>query len=248
MLGRNFKAVILDLDEVVAQNVEKHVRAWKIAFDEYLHQDNKINVDLQNDFSDHIEKDPNEKAIKSFLDIKNLTLPEGKPDSTEANTVNGLINKSNQVFRDLIEQEGINTFQDTINQIKRWKSRGLKVAVISKEKIATEMISKAGVEEMLDAVLDGSTIDGLSLNKPSAEAYGYLCDLLQVLPEETVLIENEVEGVKAGRESNFGLIVGMVRDSKPKRELLKNGADIVVGNMEELKTIGLKKSFNYEIR
>jgi beta-phosphoglucomutase-like phosphatase (HAD superfamily) len=248
MLARNFKAVILDLDEVVAQTVDQHVRAWKIAFDEYLDQDKKPGIDLKRDFSKYIEKNPKEEAVKIFLDLKNIALPEGKQDSDKANTINGLINKGKKVFLDLIGREGINTFQDTITQIKRWKSRGLKIAIISGEQNAGDLLRLVGVEGLIDLILDGKAITNIHLNtKPSPEAYSYICKQLQVSPEETVLIENTADGIKAGREANFGLVVGMVRDNKPKRELLQNGADIVVGNMEELRTIGLKKSFNYEI-
>jgi trehalose 6-phosphate phosphatase len=241
MLARNFKAVILDLDEVVAQTMEQHVRAWNIAFDEFLDQGKKRDFDLRKDFSQYIEKNPKEEAVKTFLDLKNIALPDGKSDSD-------LLDKGKQVFLDLIGREGINTFQDTINQIKKWKNRGLKVAIISGDKNATDLLKVVGMEGLIDLILDGKAIGDLKLDsKPSSEAYSYICEQIHVRPEETVLIENTIDGIKAGREANFGLVVGMVRDSKPKRELLQNGADIVVGNMEELKTIGLKKSFNYEI-
>jgi trehalose 6-phosphate phosphatase len=245
MLGRNFKAIILDIDEVVAQNIEHHATAWKIVFDAYLEQDRQIDYDLKKDFSSYIDQSPKKETVKDFFDLKNIALPEGNPDSVEATTINGLINKENQVFLDLIGREGIDTFQDTVNQIKRWKNRGLKVAIASSVKNTAELIHLAGMEGLLDVVWES---DELNIIKPSTEAYSYICEQLQVRPEEAVLIENTVNGVQAGRESNFGLVVGMVRDSKPKRELLLNGADIVVGNMEELKTIGLKKSYNYEIR
>lgn len=247
-MGRHFKAVILDLEEVVAQTVDQHARAWRVAIDEFLDQAVEGNNTIWNDFSEYIDKNPKRETVKAFLQAKDIALPEGHPgDSPGAGTIHGLANKENQVFVDMIRKEGVKTFNDTITQVKRWKNRGLKAAVISGSRYADIMIGRAGIRDLFDLVLDGAKIEELGLeSKPSPAVFNYVCNALGVTPEESVLIEDTTEGIQAGCEAHFGLVVGVARNVS-KRQLLNVGADVSISDMEELRTIGMKKTYNYEI-
>lgn len=246
MPARNFKAVIIDLKQVISAPQELLSRVWGIALDEYLDQEKPINLQFKNELKGLFEKSPNEEAILNLLHSKNIVLPEKSLDKKEQLTLSGLVSKSESVFLDIISNEGLNTFSDTINQIKRWKSRGLKIALVSTCKNTRDILKIAQVDNNFDFIYNSPTESEKS-GKLSNEAYSYICKNLDTLPEETVLIVNNINSVKTGKEVNFGLVVGMVRQGS-KREMLQNGADVVVENMEELKSIGLKKSFNYEFR
>lgn len=245
MPARNFKAVIIDLKQVISAPQELLSRVWGIALDEYLDQEKSINLQLKNELMGLFDKNPNEEAVLNLLHSKNIVLPDNL-DKTEQPTLSGLFSKSESVFLDIISNEGLNTFSDTINQIKRWKSRGLKIALVSACKNTRDILKIAQVDNNFDFIYNSPTGSEKS-GKLSNEAYSYICKNLDALPEETVLIVNNINSVKTGKEVNFGLVVGMVRQGS-KREMLQNGADVVVENMEELKSIGLKKSFNYEFR
>lgn len=246
-MGRHFKAIIIDLEEVLAQTVEQHARAWKVAVEEFLEQGYNNDILLEG-LSEYIHRNPIKETVKEFLKLKDITLPDGNPgDSPEASTIHGLANKENQVFLDMISREGVKTFSDTVRQVTRWKNRGLKAAVISSGRNADSLIGAAGIRDLFDFVLDASEIDELGLKqKPSPDAFYYVCKMLEAAPEECVLIEDSPEGIQAGCEASFGLVVGVARKGS-KRELLALGADVSISNMEELRTIGMKKTYNYEM-
>jgi len=53
------------------------------------------------------------------------------------------------------------------------------------------------------------------------------------VPDRTVIVEDAVSGVQAGRKGGYGLVLGIAREENSD-ELRKNGADIVVDDISEL--------------
>jgi beta-phosphoglucomutase-like phosphatase (HAD superfamily) len=54
-----------------------------------------------------------------------------------------------------------------------------------------------------------------------------------VAADRTVVLEDAISGVRAGRDGHFGLVVGVARKGNAE-ELARHGADVVVGDLEEL--------------
>ena len=52
-------------------------------------------------------------------------------------------------------------------------------------------------------------------------------------PGRSVVVEDALSGVQAGRAGNFGLVIGIARAGN-KDDLLDNGADIVVEDLDEI--------------
>ena len=69
--------------------------------------------------------------------------------------------------------------------------------------------------------------------KPEPDIFTTACDNLGVDYDTSVIVEDAVSGVQGGRAGNFGLTIGIAREENT-RELLINGADIVVEDMAEL--------------
>ena len=57
---------------------------------------------------------------------------------------------------------------------------------------------------------------------------------LEVEPNRCVVVEDAISGVQAGRNGNFGLVLGIARKDN-NEELAENGADIVLSDLGELK-------------
>lgn len=68
---------------------------------------------------------------------------------------------------------------------------------------------------------------------PAPEKFLEAAQQLDVKPDRSVVVEDAVSGVQAGRRGGFGLVVGVARkgDADALRE---NGADIVVTDLMEL--------------
>ncbi|MCK4750889.1 MAG: hypothetical protein KAT15_27715, partial [Bacteroidales bacterium] len=73
--------------------------------------------------------------------------------------------------------------------------------------------------------------------KPEPDIFTTACDNLGVDYDLSVIVEDAVSGVQAGRKGNFGLVLGIARENNA-RELLVNGADLVMEDMAELGGIG----------
>ena len=60
--------------------------------------------------------------------------------------------------------------------------------------------------------------------------------MLGVPPERSVVIEDAISGVQAGRAGGFGLVIGVARGDDPE-VLRESGADIVVRDLVELSLV-----------
>ncbi|MGK7394436.1 MAG: HAD family hydrolase [Candidatus Cyclobacteriaceae bacterium M3_2C_046] len=248
---KRFAGVILDLDGVITRTVAQHAKAWKMTFDAYLEADQEDldfgRFDLEADFENHIDGKARVDAARDFLNSRNLYLPEGDPaDQPDKETLYGLSNKKNQVFLQLIEREGVKIFQDTLLQLTKWKERGFSIAVISSSKNGKAILKHTGLDFTFDVVVDGFAMKNKQLAaKPSYEAYLFAAQKMGLTPSEVIVIENSLSGVKAGKTGDFGLVVGVTRNGN-KRALIEHGADVVVDDLQDLKSIGMKKVLNYE--
>ncbi|MPZ89759.1 MAG: hypothetical protein GEU81_17240, partial [Nitriliruptorales bacterium] len=98
---RAVDAVIFDLDGVVTDTAAVHQAAWKRLFDEYLRARAERDGEPFQTFSDadyreHVDGRPRYDGVRTFLDSRGITLPEGDPeDPPDAETVCGLGNRKN---------------------------------------------------------------------------------------------------------------------------------------------------------
>jgi len=69
--------------------------------------------------------------------------------------------------------------------------------------------------------------------KPAPDIFLTAAQNLGVDINRSIVVEDAVSGVQAGKNGNFGLVLGLAREDN--NEALKaNGADIVVNDLEEI--------------
>jgi beta-phosphoglucomutase-like phosphatase (HAD superfamily) len=91
-----------------------------------------------------------------------------------------------------------------------------------------------GITELFQAQVDGLVADELGLpGKPAPDTFLKAAELLGAPPARTVVVEDAIAGVQAGRAGRFGLVIGVNRDG-PAEALRDNGADVVVADLAEL--------------
>jgi trehalose-phosphatase len=236
-----YDAVILDMDGVITQTAVLHAQAWKRMFDAYLQsredgdQRDFEPFDIETDYRAYVDGKPRYDGVRSFLQARGISLPEGDPDDPpERETISGLGNRKNEMFHELLDRQGVAVYQDAIEQIGNWKQRGLQVAVISSSRNATDMLRTAGVLDLFDAKVDGNDSGRLHLpGKPAPDIFLRAAQVLGVDPERAMVVEDAIAGVQAGRAGGFGCVVGVAR-SGGDEELRQHGADIVVHDLLEL--------------
>ena len=241
MTGHEFDAVIFDMDGVITQTATLHARAWKQTFDEYFARrseragDSPAPFNLDADYRLYVDGKPRHEGVRSFLAARGIELPEGDPaDGPEAETVHGLGGRKDALFMGFVRRDGVEVFASTIALIHALRERGVKTAVVTSSRNGREVLRAADIQELFDMRLDGLDAEALGLKgKPQPDPFLKCAALLGVPPGRTLVIEDAVSGVEAGRRGGFGLVVGVDRGGN-REALAAHGADLVVADLREL--------------
>ncbi len=239
---KNFDAVIFDLDGVVTHTASVHAQSWKAVFDRFLrkradeHGGQFEPFDIERDYAHYVDGKPRYDGVRSFLSSRGIELPEGDPsDPPDRETVCGLGNLKNELYNEKLES-GVEIFDDTVSQIRRWRGMGFKTAIVSSSKNCAAVLRAAGLSELFDVRVDGMVSVELGLvGKPAPDIFLKATELLGVEPARSIVFEDAVSGVQAGRAGGFGWVIGVDRVGA-RETLLANGADTVVTDLRELPT------------
>ncbi len=250
MKDRLFDAVIFDLDGVITQTALVHSLAWKQMFDNYLREREEAHGELfrefshQDDYLPFVDGKPRYKGVQSFLESRNIELPFGDAsDSPETETVCGIGNRKNIAFNNILEIDGVKEYPSTVELIHTLKEQGIHVGVASSSKNCKQVLETAGLLELMETRIDGVVSAELGLNgKPEPDIFTTAADRMGVAYDRTVVVEDAVSGVMAGKKGNFGLVLGIAREENTE-ELYVGGADIVVEDISEIGIEGIEEWF-----
>lgn len=238
---RDFDAVIFDMDGVVTKTATVHAAAWKRLFDDVLRQHAEreggrfVPFDVDLDYRRYVDGKPRYDGVASFLESRGISLPRGDPnDAPERSTVCGLGNRKNVYFQQQLEEHGVEAFPTTVDLIRQLRSAGFKTAIFSSSKNCEEVIGAAGVRDLFDAKVDGVDAEELGLpGKPDPAVLLEAAQRVGVGPERSVIVEDAISGVQAGRAGGFALVIGVNRSEEPG-VLKANGATVEVTDLAEV--------------
>jgi len=245
MPQRTFDATIFDLDGVVTQTAAVHAAAWEKLFNDYLRarseeegkpmEENYRPFDTGEDYRRYVDGKPRYEGVKSFLESRGIQLSYGDPgDAPGTETYTGLGNRKNQLFRKIIEEEGVTVFSSTVELIQQLREEGVQTAVVSSSKNCAHILETAKLSHLFDVRVDGIVSAELGLEgKPAPDIFLKAAEMLGVSPERSVVVEDAISGVEAGKRGGFAFVVGVDRTGHPEA-LREHGADIVVGDLGEL--------------
>ena len=240
MNKNNFEAVIFDLDGVVTKTATTHSRAWKKMFDHYLlersKKGNEVFIEFTpDDYLTFVDGKPRYEGVNSFLESRNIELTFGTPDDNpELETVCGLGNRKNEAFNDVLKKEGVEVYPSTVKLLEQLKKDNIRIGVASSSKNAKSVLEAAGLMHFIETRVDGvvSAETGLK-GKPEPDIFLTAAKNLGVDINKSIVVEDAVSGVQAGKNGNFGLVLGLAREEN--NEALKAaGADIVLNDLEEI--------------
>jgi beta-phosphoglucomutase family hydrolase len=234
-------ACLFDLDGVLTQTAKVHAKAWKQVFDTYLEARAARTgepfrpFDELNDYDAYVDGKPREDGVRAFLASRQIVLPEGSEDDpAEAETVQGLASRKDQVFLELIRKNGVEVYEGSVRYVHAVRTMGLRLAVVTSSRHCTEVLKAAGLEGLFDAQVDGNVARAQALKgKPAPDTYVEAARMLAKTPTESAVYEDSLAGVEAGRAGSFGMVVGVDRVGQ-SAALREHGADIVVTDLAEL--------------
>lgn len=182
-----FKAVIFDLDGVLVFTDRYHYQAWKAIADEKgIYFDEKVNDRLRG------------VSRMASLDVI-LENYQGEPLSQ--NEKESLAEKKNNIYRKLLEKMSPDDVSDDVrNTLRNLHERGYLLALGSSSKNARLILEKTNLTDAFDAIADGTVI---TRSKPDPEVFLKAAEMLDVLPEECLVVEDAQAGIQAAKAGNM---------------------------------------------
>ncbi len=244
-----FDAVIFDLDGVVTQSAAVHAAAWKRLFDAYLAEraaragaspgatpDPALRpFDLDADYARYVDGKPRYDGVRDFLASRGIELPWGDPsDPPERTTVCGLGNGKNAFFNAEVREHGVKTFPTTVELIGQLHAAGIRTGLMSSSKNTAMVLDVTGTTDLFEVRVDGVVAAEVGLpGKPDPAMYLEAARRMGVDAARSVVVEDALSGVEAGRRGGFGLVIGVDRLGQAA-ELAAAGADVVVDDLAEV--------------
>ena len=237
-------AVIFDLDGVITDTASVHAAAWKRMFDQFLadyagHEGEDQRAFSEDDYYLYVDGKPRYDGVQSFLGSRGISLPRGDTaDAPKADTACGLGNRKDELFLAQLRERGVVPFPSSIELLHGLRARGCRTAIISASRNCTDVLDAAGVTGLFDAKVDGVDADELGLSgKPDPAVFLEAASRLGVEPGRAAVVEDALAGVEAGRRGRFGLVIGVDRGGHTEA-LRQRGADVVVGDLREVRVSG----------
>jgi HAD superfamily hydrolase (TIGR01509 family) len=190
--------------------------------------------DLKTDYQRHVDGKMRLSGIESFLHSRALILPLGQDEDQTLDTVTGIGNIKNSLFRSLLEKEGVTIFDDSVRLMGRLQKGNHLIGLASSSKNARPVLEKAGLLDLFVSIMDGMVAHHYGIaSKPSPDFYRHAAQLINTLPDHCVVIEDAISGVASAKNAGIRCVIGIDRHDNADA-LLSNGADIVVKSLDDI--------------
>ncbi|MGV9914873.1 beta-phosphoglucomutase family hydrolase [Streptomyces tendae] len=236
-LPDDIQACLFDLDGVVTRTAVVHAAAWKETFDAFLRERDGAGFRpfTDSDYDQYVDGRPRADGVRSFLASRGVELPEGSPDDPpDAQTVNGVGNRKNELLLEKIRTDGVEPYEGTLRYIDAVRGAGLATAIVSSSANTRDVLRSIDAERLFDVRIDGVVARERKLpGKPHPDTFLAAARDLGVEPSRAAVFEDALAGMDAGRSGHFGYVVGVDRVGQTDA-LYAHGADRVVKDLAEL--------------
>ncbi len=198
----DIRAIIFDLDGVICSTDRYHYLAWKaladrldIPFDE---QKNKLLRGV------------------SRLDSLEIILGDRSSHFSEHEKWE-LAEEKNRIYREYLQtMRPSDLSEDTRYALQTLRKRGYLLAIGSSSKNTRQILTQLGLEHFFDTVADGTQI---TRSKPDPEVFLLAASLLDISPEQAIVIEDAESGVQAAEAGHFRVIGIRSRENDPNSDI-----------------------------
>lgn len=227
--------LLFDLDGVITKTAVVHAAAWKEMFDAFLAAHDQPPFDVRTDYDKYVDGKPRYDGVRSFLESRGITLPDGEPtDPPSSETVCGLGNRKNELVGELIARDGVEAYPGTVEYLERAKAGGFRLAVVSSSANCRAILESCDLIADFEEIMDGVVAAERHIKgKPAPDTFIAAAEALGSSLQESVVFEDALAGVAAGRSGGFGFVVGVDRVGQADA-LKEHGADVVVEDLKEL--------------
>ena len=216
------KAVIWDMDGVIADTAPYHFRAWHEVFQ-------RQGVDFtEADFTRNFGQ-RNDTIIRNTLGAQ---ISQGE--------VEAIAKEKEETFRKVLGQN-IKPHPGALQLIKSLREHGFRIALASSAPIENiRLITQGlGIDSYFHSIVAGRDV---AEGKPSPQGFLLAAERLGVEPGDCVVIEDAIAGVAACKSGGMQCVA--VTNTNPREKLAD--ADLIVDSLEEVTVNDLEKLINLE--
>ena len=158
----DYDAALFDLDGVITPTAEVHMRAWSKMFNDFLVARGGDEPYTDADYHRYVDGKPRYDGVRSFLESRGITLSEGTHDDpSDADTVSGLGNRKNDVFLEVLHDEGVEAYPGSLRLVEALTAAGVRRAIVSSSRNAPAVLEAAGDFGLVVGVNRGAGADAL---------------------------------------------------------------------------------------
>ncbi len=214
------KAVLFDMDGVLVDSEPEYRRIEKVLF---------RRVGIKQDEED-IKRNTGKGVLDMWIEAKEKYGFDEDPLL--------LMKEEARMISEYYQSDRLKPIKPALELLKSCVQSGLKTALAtsSDEKNAKIIIEKLGVSGCLDAVAAGDMVER---TKPSPDIFLLAAKLLNVSPDECVVIEDAINGIRAAKAAGMKT-VGFKAPGSPQD---LSSADIVVDSLGKINIDTLRALF-----
>lgn len=165
------------------------------------------------------------KRLQGALELIFLTLKHRLPPLRTMRGFLKIKKRYNYGFKEELEAYDLNEVKDTLIRLE---DMGIVTALFSNDSPSSVKL----VEERLDFVFDYHVDSSSRIRKPDPKTVLIFSTLMNISPEDIVLLSDTPEDLKMGRKSGCGKIVAI--EGSVKKEKLFSYADCVISRFKDI--------------
>ncbi|AFC99590.1 haloacid dehalogenase superfamily, subfamily IA, variant 3 with third motif having DD or ED [Methanocella conradii HZ254] len=187
-----YRAVLFDMDGVIADTMPLHYEAWRRAFEAFGVHVDKMDVYLREGMTTM-------EMGKDIARSKGMELSEGE--------LNSIVELKTRIFNELVDSS-VRLYEGVPETLTMLRNNGMKLALVtgSRRTSAMAVLKKVGLEGAFDAIV---AAEDVRRGKPDAEPYLVAMRAVDVPALNCVVVENAPLGIRAARAAKVGYIIAI---------------------------------------
>jgi len=214
----DIKACIFDLDGVIVDTAVYHFKAWKRLADE-------LGINFTEHDNERLKGVSRVRSLEIILELGNVSKTPAEQEALATKKNNWYVEMINRMTPAEI-LPGAKEF------LEACRTSGIKTALGSASKNSSTILSKIGLSDMFDTIVDGNHV---SKAKPDPEVFLKGAEALGVQPADCVVFEDAIAGVEAAKNGGMKVVGIGSPETLKEADMVVSGLDKIT--VEELKVI-----------
>lgn len=182
------KAFILDFDGVIVDTDPFHFDSWKKVL-----KSNNINIEFNEENYNLIRGFGRSLAFDKLMEFNSVS-------SINPVLKNKILKDKNEIFLQSVKNINKEYLIPGVEEFILNSKSLYKLGVASASENAGYILGEIGINDLFDVVVDAKVTNN---KKPNPEVFFKCCEQLNVTPNECIVFEDSLNGVKASKSGGF---------------------------------------------